>query len=125
VEASNQKELAGSSLSLKMLAVAHLVAAPHVLAVWIGIQGLPYGELWEPWPAWSLPLLALSLAGGGVGAIALLKWKKWGAYALAASWVLLWALLLLNFPSSGFVVSAVFTVVGYVMLVRPIWRQLA
>lgn len=108
-------------LLLAPLAVVYALGTAYLLLGWLGLQSLP-----DTWRQDSLSFYALACTLGAAGAIALVLWRRWGAYALGAAWALT-ALLNLIYPRpvqlgtrlAGLLVAAV---VG--LGVWRVWRYL-
>lgn len=121
VESPERKLDVGRKVLLIVLTVAYLLIAPLMLIVWLGIQSIP---LDPAMPKEFLPLHALAFLVGGIGGIAILRWKRWGVYALGVSWAVVWGLSLLAFPSVQLLVSMVATVVLAAVILGPLWKHL-
>ncbi|MBN1318295.1 MAG: hypothetical protein JXA42_22630 [Anaerolineales bacterium] len=104
-----------------VMAAAYLLGAPYILAGWGGVLELPaslekLGGL--------LPYLALALAVGGVGIIAVLQLKKWGALFWGVSWIAIWIIIFLSTNNPGILISAAFSSFILVIMFRTVWRTL-
>jgi hypothetical protein len=107
---------------LIVMAVAYLLGAPYILAVWGGLLEMPaslekIGGL--------LPYLALALAVGGVGIVAVLQLKKWGTLLWGLSWVVIWFIIFLSTNNLGILISAAISTIILIMMLRPMWRILS
>jgi hypothetical protein len=107
---------------LIVIAIAYLLGAPYILAVWGGLLELPaslekFGGL--------LPYLALALAVGGIGIIMVLQLKKWGAFLWGLSWVVIWFIIFLSTNNLGILISATISTIILLMMLRPMWRMLS
>ncbi len=74
------------------VAVIYALGTVYFLLGWLGVQSLP-----AVWHRDALPLYALGCALGLVGVTALVCWRRWGVYVLAAAWAFT-ALLSLLYP---------------------------
>jgi hypothetical protein len=111
------------SLLAAFVTVVYVGFAVYFLLGWAGLQSLPAG--WqEPWAA--LPLFALVGVLGAVSGLAVFRWKRWGVYGMAATWIATAVLNVLfsQLPEPGPMLAALLVIALFVRHVRWVWRFL-
>ncbi len=100
-----------------MLVVNPLAAAYYLL------PGSTLGQALPSSAPWVIPLFGVLCLANFCWALAVWRWKKWGAYGFAASALVAF---LVNLTSTG-LLAALFGLLGLVtfaLLVRPVWRHM-
>jgi hypothetical protein len=106
---------------LALFGLAYASGTIYFLLGWLGWQSLPLA-----WQRASLPFLAFIFGPGAVSVAGALRWKRWGMYGLALTWVATIALNTL-FPSPISLFSAVaatLLVILFAVQVRRGWSRL-
>lgn len=103
------------------LVIIYAMGAMYFLFGWLGRQSVP-----AVWPKESFPFYALVFASGAISALAVLRWKRWGVYGMAATWMITLVLNIL-FPGPlqiGATIIAGVVVALFITGVRRLWGYL-
>ena len=119
----NHPRSLGLTALLVLLTVTYLLGSVYLLLAWMGLQS------YDPliWQRGAMPFFALLFAFGGLSALTAMRWKKWGVYSLALTWVLTGAAnLSFGIPEaqpqasiSAFLAALV--IIGFFLLLLPAW----
>jgi hypothetical protein len=119
-----KKHTRGLSTILALFAFVYVPGFFYLLLSWFGIQS--YDPL--RWQYNSLPLYALVFLTGTVSLYGIWKWKKWGVYGLAGTWILTGVVNLVFVPPTPMpyrnTFLAVLLVIAFFLLLLPAWQNM-
>lgn len=106
------------------MSIVYLLGTIYALLVWTGLEPV------DPalWPEAALPFYALVFLAGGVSALAIGAWKRWGVYGLIVTWI---ATTALNAVFAGSLalepttIMALLLVVLFAYELPRVWRHLS
>ena len=104
--------------------ISMLIANP-LFGLYNYVAGPSVAQSLPTMPAWIFPLLGLIGIANFIFAIAIWKWKKWGAYGFLGSFVL--AMLLYLMSGADILPTVATPLIGisiFLLLVGPIWKQM-
>ena len=114
----------GLSIILMFFELVYALGIIYFLLSWFGVQ------FYDPniWQHNSLPFYALVFLISAVSIFGVWKWKKWGVYCLAGSWVLT-GILNLVFVSPtptpySYTFLAILLVITLFLLLLPAWHYM-
>ncbi len=114
----------GLSILLTILAVIYGIGAVYLFLSWIGVQSYDSGF----WLQASLPFYVLVFLMTLTGLYGIWRGRKWGAYCLAASWVLTGVLNSIFVASRPVPYRASFLstllVVTFFLVLLPEWKDM-
>ena len=114
----------GFTSILAIFTGVYTLGAAFMLLSWSGLQGYnPY-----TWRRDSLPLYALVCLSGALSSLGIWKWKKWGVYGLAGTWILSGITNLVFAPFTPVPYQqffpAILLVIAFFLLLLPDWQKL-
>ena len=114
----------GFTSILALFTFIYVAGAILLILSWFGIQSF------DPltWQHNTLPFYALVYLIGAVCLGAIWKWRKWGVYGLAGTWILTGILNLVFVPPAPmpykYTFLAVLLVIAFFLLLLPAWQNL-
>jgi hypothetical protein len=123
-ELAQRKHDRGLSIILAIFTLVYPLGAVYLLLSWFGAQSF------NPmlWQRNSLLIYALIFLIGTVSLYGIWKWKKWGVYSLAGTWVFTGAMNFVFAPTTLISVRhtflAVLLVIAFFLFLRPAWRNM-
>jgi len=119
-----KKHSRGFASILALFTGIYILGAAFMLLAWSGLQGYnPY-----TWRRDSLPLYALVFLIGALSSLGIWKWKKWGVYGLAGTWILTGIINLVFVPPTPVpykqIFLAILLVIAFFLLLLPSWQRL-
>ena len=113
----------GFASILVLFTGVYTLGVAFMLLAWSGLQG--YNP--NTWRRDSLPLYALVCLSGALSSLGIWKWKKWGVYGLAGTWILTGIINLIFTPPAPvpykqFFLASLLVIAFFLLL--PSWQKL-